>query len=322
MFSHFQSPIICIMGPTASGKTSLALELAKVLPIEIISVDSAQIYQGLDIGSGKPSLSVRNEIPHHLMDCLDPKIPYSAAQFRQDALKLIQDIRLRNKVPLLVGGTMLYFRILQQGVATLPDRDEKIRANIEAKAQQIGWENMHELLSKCDPLRAQQIKPNDKQRIQRALEIFEITGQPMSYWLEQPNPPLDLEFINIGLMPITTPRQRLHHAIEQRFKDMLAQGFIDEVTLLKARGDLDICMPSMRAVGYRQAWQYLQNEITFNEMKDKAIAATRQLAKRQLTWMRQWPSLMAYDFLDPMLPKVAHQLIAKHVCAPQFAALS
>ncbi len=292
------APVFCIMGPTASGKTDLAIALSRDLPIEIINVDSAQIYQGMDIGSGKPSKEIQQLIPHHLMDFLDPAIPYSAAQFRQDAIRVIQDIHARKALPLLVGGTMLYFKILQEGIAQLPDRDNDIRALIEAKAKEQGWVALHEELARKDPQSAIRIKPTDPQRIQRALEIIEITGKSMSSMLNQPKVAAPFNFINIGLMPLTTERAVLHQQIEKRFDAMLAQGLIEEVQSLKARQDLNLMMPSMRAVGYRQVWQYLDNEFNFDMMREKAIVATRQLAKRQLTWLRQWLNLTTYDFLD------------------------
>ncbi len=319
MLTRNNPPIICVMGPTACGKTSLAIELAKSLPIEIINVDSAQIYQGMNIGTGKPSTAILKEIPHHLMDFLDPAIPYSAAQFRQDAIRLVQEIQQRNAVPLLVGGTMLYFKILQEGINDLPDRNDVVRANIEEMANQIGWADLHQRLATIDPIRAQNIKPTDTQRIQRALEIIEITGQPMSHWLNQPKKPLDYEFINIGLMPVDSARSVLHQNIADRFDLMINQGLIEEVQSLKARGDLDMSMSSMRSVGYRQVWEYLQREITFDEMREKAIAATRQLAKRQLTWLRRWTQLLSYDFQDTNLQKKVHEIIAKHAFVSQSA---
>lgn len=299
-------PIICLMGPTACGKTDLAIQLAKSLPIEIINVDSAQIYQGMNIGSGKPSSAILKETVHHLMGFLDPLIPYSAAQFRIDALKIIQEIQQRNKVPLLVGGTMLYFKVLQEGINDLPNANQAVRDNIEKMAHQMGWAQLHQHLAQIDPQRANQIRPTDTQRIQRALEIIEITGTTMSHWLNQPKEALPYHFINIALMPIETSRSVLHDNIAMRFDSMISQGLIEEVQSLKARGDLDLSLPSMRSVGYRQVWQYLHREITFEEMREKAIAATRQLAKRQLTWLRRWTPLLAYDFQDPgVLDKVS-----------------
>ncbi len=299
---EFENPLaVCLMGPTACGKTDLAISLTQHLPIEIINVDSAQIYQGLDIGSGKPSRAIREQIPHHLMDFLDPKIPYSAAQFRMHAQALMQEIHLRGNIPVLVGGTMLYFKVLQEGMSNLPDANPSIRASIEAIASQEGWAALYQKLENDDPLTASCIKPNDTQRIQRALEILEITGKPKSYWLALPKQH-DLKhfrFLNIALLPLESLRSVLHERISLRFDAMLSHGLIDEVEKLKRRGDLDTSLPSIRAVGYRQAWQYLSGEITYDDMREKAIAATRQLAKRQLTWLRQWTGLNQFDFQDP-----------------------
>jgi len=294
--------IINLMGPTASGKTSLALMLAKHLPIEIINVDSAQIYQGMDIGTGKPSYDERAEIPHHLMDMLDPKTAYSAAEFQKDAIALITDILKRNKIPLLVGGTMLYFKALQEGLSLLPACDSAVRMRLAKEGEAMGWEVLYQKLLEKDPLCAKRISPSDPQRLSRALEVLEVTGKPMSFWLAQPKPSLsNYRFINIGLIPIQTSRSQLHERIEKRFDMMLEQGLIAEVEKLFARIELSLSLPSIRAVGYRQIWYYLLKHITYEEMREKAIAATRQLAKRQLTWLKSWPNLMAFDFLDPQL---------------------
>ncbi len=303
---HPEKPsVLCLMGPTSSGKTDLALALAKSLPIEIINVDSAQIYQGMDIGSGKPSFEVRATIPHHLMDFLDPAIAYSAAQFQQDALSLIQQIKKKGKIPLLVGGTMMYFNILKNGISTLPTGDPIIREKIASKAKEVGWPYLHQILMKDDPVAASKIKPNDQQRISRALEIKEITGENITYWQTQPIDESPYSFTYIGLTPLSTPRSILHERIENRFDAMLSRGLVQEVEKLKLRNDLDLSKPSMRAVGYRQVWQFLQGEINYDEMRNKAITATRQLAKRQLTWLRSWSSLIEYDFQDPnMVEKI------------------
>lgn len=295
--------IICILGPTASGKTQLSLNLAKRFPIEIINVDSAQIYQGLDIGSGKPNLTERAQVPHHLMDILDPKEAYSAAQFCHDALNAIQDIIVRNKIPLLVGGTMLYFKALQQGLSQLPGSDPEVRRKLEKKLQQEGIASLYQQLQSVDSVRASQIKPTDPQRILRALEIYEISGQTMSQWLSLPKANMhDYDFINMGILPKETPREELHQRIALRFDEMLQQGLIDEVKILYERGDLNASMPAIRAVGYRQSWQYLAGELSYNDMRDSAIAATRQLAKRQLTWLRSWPNLISLDLNDEAMP--------------------
>jgi len=293
--------VCCIMGPTASGKTDLSIALAKQYPIEIINVDSAQIYQGMDIGSGKPDIHVRESIPHHLIDFLDPSIAYSAAQFRVDAIACINDILSRNKIPLLVGGTMLYFKALQQGLSILPSANAEIRNALLTEAALKGWEELHVRLLSIDPVSAQKIKPTDPQRIQRALEVYEITGKPLSYWLAQPKKENDLPctFKNIAFIPIRTPRQVLHQRITERFDKMLSEGLVKEVEKLLMRRDLNESMPSMRACGYRQVYQYLTGKLSYDEMCKKAIVATCQLAKRQLTWIRQWPEIIVLDFQDP-----------------------
>ena len=300
-------PIICLLGPTASGKTNLSFSLAEQFPIEIINVDSAQIYQGLDIGSGKPSLAQRNKVPHHLMDILDASKPYSAAEFCRDAIKAISEIRLRGRTPLLVGGTMLYFKVLQQGLSVLPSSDPDIRRKLNHMMQANGLDVLYQQLQAVDPVRAKQLSPTDPQRIQRALEIYEMSGKTMTEWLS--SPPVVSHpfcFLNIGLVCNETPRFVLHQRIEARFDQMLADGFIKEVQALYQRGDLDVAMPAIRAVGYRQAWQYLTKELSYDEMREKSIAATRQLAKRQLTWLRHWPDLLPLEFDDPqLLAKVA-----------------
>lgn len=295
-------PILCIMGPTASGKTALALALAEQFPIEIINVDSAQIYRYMDIGSGKPSLAIRNKIPHHLMDILDPKQPYSAAQFCYDAVAAIQSIISRNRIPILVGGTMLYFKALQQGLSELPESSPIIRQQLEKQLQEDGLQALYQRLQRHDPLRASQIQPTDPQRILRALEIYDITNKTMSEWLATPRIPVHTyQFRNIGLIPQSTPREVLHQRIEERFDQMLKDGLVEEVNMLYQRGDLTPTMPSIRAVGYRQVWQYLDNALSYEAMRESTIAATRQLAKRQLTWLRSWPDMQFFDIDDPEL---------------------
>lgn len=307
-------PVICLMGPTASGKTDLAIHLCSYFPSEIINVDSAQIYQGLDIGSGKPALEIRQQIPHHLMDFLDPKNVYSAAQFRQDAILCIQAILARDRIPILVGGTMMYFKILQDGLSALPEADENVRKKLEQRVQEEGLEGLYKTLQEIDPASAIRIKPNDSQRIQRALEIAEITGKPMSFWLSQPkSAPLPFEFLNIALIPIETPRAVLHERIQARFNAMLEQGFVAEVEKLFQRGDLVESLPAIRSVGYRQVWQYLLGKLSYEEMVEKGVAATRQLAKRQLTWLRQWPNLETFDFHNDPLKAVLLYLHEKGV---------
>ena len=282
----FNPPILCILGPTASGKSQLALKLAAETPSEIISVDSAQVYRGMDIGTAKPSKEVRAQIPHHLIDIRDPSEAYSAADFSHYALQKIEEILARNKRPLLVGGTMLYFKALQQGLSILPKSDQEIRS----KLQQQDLTFLYQRLQQLDPITAKKLAPKDRQRIQRALEIYEITGATMSELIEQQQiVKPKYEFINMAIN--VKDRTVLHRRIEQRFDLMLSQGLVDEVKKLYDRGDLNLTMPSMRAVGYRQVWQYLAGSLTYEAMRSEAIAATRQLAKRQLTWLRSWPNI-------------------------------
>jgi len=286
-------PAIFLMGPTASGKTDLAMALCDVLPCEIISVDSALIYRGMDIGTGKPSAAELIRYPHHLVNFLDPVQAYSAANFRDDAIRQMSDISARGRIPLLVGGTMMYFRLLLAGMSELPAADAMVRAEIEAIAQQHGWAHVHGLLAQVDAESAVRINPNDPQRLQRALEVYRLTGVSMSEWRrrEQARESVVLPWrvIQLGLLPRN--RAWLHQRIAQRFHLMLAQGFEDEVRQLCARGDLHLELPSMRSVGYRQMWQYIDGIYDYEQMVAAAIAATRQLAKRQLTWLRGWPQL-------------------------------
>jgi tRNA dimethylallyltransferase len=295
-----KASVICLMGPTAAGKTALAVELVQQLPCEIISVDSAMVYRGMDIGSAKPDAATLKMAPHRLIDFVDPAVPYSAGQFRTDALFEIEDILKQGKTPLLVGGTMMYFRVLQQGLATLPKANTEVRAAIKAQAAQHGWQHLHEELKIIDPIAASRINPNDTQRIQRALEVFRLTGKPISTWQAEDTSPLSTyNVINIGLMP--SNRDWLHERIAQRFHKMLVDGFIDEVKKLYARGDLTPELPSIRSVGYRQVWSYLAGEITEAQMIESAITATRQLAKRQMTWLRSWPEIALFDCEDARL---------------------
>ncbi|MFI4938377.1 MAG: tRNA (adenosine(37)-N6)-dimethylallyltransferase MiaA [Candidatus Berkiellales bacterium] len=290
------------MGPTASGKTDLAIALVRHFPVEIINVDSAQIYRNMDIGSGKPSLETRQTVTHHLMDILDPPQSYSAAQFRQEALILIADIVKRNKIPLCVGGTMLYFKALQQGLSVLPTSDPTLRAQLDEAMAREGLAVHYERLMAMDPLTAKRLQPKDRQRIQRALEIYALTHQPMSYWLGQKiDETMPYHFINIALMPIETPRSLLHQRIEKRFDEMLQNGLVEEVEKLLQNHQLNVSCPALKAVGYRQVAQYLLGNLSFEAMREKAIASTRQLAKRQLTWLRHWPNLIAFDFMDQHL---------------------
>jgi len=293
--------IVCLMGPTASGKTTLSLKLAQQFPFEIINVDSAQVYQGMNIGTGKPSLTQLKQTPHHIIDFLDPSIPYSVAKFCEDAKEAIVEIRNRGRFPLLVGGTMLYFKALQQGLAPLPNSQSKIRNRLVQKGLEKGWSYLHEQLQAVDPISASRINPTDQQRIARALEIFEITNKPMSYWLEKTKALTPYRTINLAIQPVTSCRSLLHERIAIRFDQMLSDGFVEEVTQLLKRDSLDLSAPACKAVGYRQVISYLKAEMTFDEMREKAIAATRQLAKRQLTWLRAWENLTSFDFLDNQL---------------------
>jgi tRNA dimethylallyltransferase len=289
------------MGPTASGKTAAALEIASHIPSEIISVDSALVYRGMDVGTAKPTADERASVPHHLIDILDPREAYSVMQFRQDALRLVAEIAQRGKLPLLVGGTMLYFKGLRDGLDALPPADAALRAQIDEEAARIGMPAMHAKLATLDPITAARLKPNDTQRIQRALEIIELTGQPMSQLLERA-PKLSLPFDLLPLSLEPSERSVLHDRIAARFDAMLAPddgGLLNEVTLLRARGDLHLSLPSMRCVGYRQAWEYLDGAYDFTALRDKGIAATRQLAKRQLTWLRSMPDRVVIDCIAP-----------------------
>ena len=276
---------IALMGPTASGKTRLAIELAQQMNGEIISVDSALVYRGMDIGTAKPSAAERAEVPHHLIDIVDPHDAYSAAMFAADARRLIAEVRARGRAPLLVGGTMLYAKALFGGLHDLPSADAEVRARLDREAAAIGWPGMHARLAAVDPVTAARLAPNDSQRIQRALEIVELTGEPMSALLARPAPPPDAgAFRLLSLEP--ADRAWLHRRIAQRFDAMLRDGLLEEVRRLRARGDLDPSLPSIRSVGYRQAWAHLDGECDLDALRERGIAATRQLAKRQLTWLR------------------------------------
>jgi tRNA dimethylallyltransferase len=296
MLQTIHPPAIFLMGPTASGKTAAAVELAQHLPVELISVDSALVYREMNIGTAKPDAATLAVAPHQLIDIIDPTDVYSAAAFRADALRLMQEITARGKIPLLVGGTMLYFRALRFGLSDLPQANTEIRAEIEEQAVQSGWPHMHEELAKIDPVTAARLKPNDSQRIQRALEIYRISGQPMSTLLGlQEAYQLPYRLIPLALIP--SERKQLHQRIETRFADMLKQRLLDELEDLQRKYVLNSEMASMRCVGYRQAWQYLAGDIDKNDLLEQGIAATRQLAKRQLTWLRGMPDSIEFDCL-------------------------
>ncbi len=295
-------PAIFLMGPTASGKTAVAVELVERLPCEIISVDSALVYGGMDIGTAKPDAATLSRAPHHLIDILTPTEAYSAAQFRADALRLMAEITARGRIPLLVGGTMLYFKALREGLSELPQADPAIRAAIDALAAEAGWPAVHAELARLDPVTAARLEPTDSQRIQRALEVCHLTGRPMSEFLARPAAGgFPYRVISLALVP--EDRSELHRRIAQRFDAMLAHGLIDEVRQLRAAYPLDLSLPSMRCVGYRQVWQHLEGEYDLGALREKGIAATRQLAKRQLTWLRGMEGLEILDCLESGLAR-------------------
>lgn len=287
-------PAILLLGPTASGKSALALELAETLGCEIVSVDSAQIYRHMDIGTAKPDAEQRTRIPHHLIDILDPHESYSAARFRDDTLAIMREITERGKIPLLVGGTMLYFKALTEGLNDLPQADPTVRLVIDTMADEKGWPALHQDLARADPEAARRIKPNDAQRIQRALEVFYITGKSMTALLEQPKYVyLPYRIIRLALVP--RERNWLHERIAERFELMLELGLIGELRRLRRDYALEPTMPSMRSVGYRQVWRYLDGEYALTTLREKAVAATRQLAKRQLTWLKSMHDVASFD---------------------------
>ena len=296
---------VLLMGPTGSGKTEAAVRLAEQLPLEIVSVDSALVYRGMDIGTAKPPLSVRTRIPHHLIDIRDPAEGYSVGEFTLDVQRVMQEVWSRGRQPLLVGGTMMYFHALTAGIADLPQADLAVRAAIDAQAAQTGWAAVHEELARVDPQAAARIHNNDPQRIQRALEVHRITGQTITS-LQQARVSVfaDVNVMEIALAPLE--RGELHTKIEMRFKAMLDAGFVEEVRNLYERGDLSPEHPSMRAVGYRQLWRYLTGQIGLNDATNQAIAATRQLAKRQMTWLRRRTDAR---WLDSMRPDVARAIL-------------
>jgi tRNA dimethylallyltransferase len=293
---------VAIMGPTASGKTAAALAIARTRPVEIISVDSALVYRGMDIGTAKPTPAELASAPHHLIDIIDPLDAYSVMQFRTDTLRLVSEIAARGALPLLVGGTMMYFKGLTDGLDDLPTADAALRQRLDAEAARDGWPALHARLAVLDPITAERLKPNDAQRINRALEIIELTGQPMSSLLSgRSKLALPFELVSFALEP--SDRAVLHQRIAVRFDQMLGTsddtGLVAEVAGLRARGDLNPSLPSMRCVGYRQAWDYLDGTVDRPALRELGIIATRQLAKRQLTWLRAMPERIVIDCLAP-----------------------
>ncbi|MFI3196852.1 MAG: tRNA (adenosine(37)-N6)-dimethylallyltransferase MiaA [Methylococcaceae bacterium] len=297
-------PAIFLMGPTASGKTALSVQLAQALGGEIISVDSALVFKGMDIGTAKPTLEERGGIPHHLIDILDPSEAFSTGQFRTQALDLMAAITRRGKIPILVGGTMLYFNALFNGLAVLPEANPEIRVKLDQDLERLGKEALHQRLAAIDPLAAARIHPNDPQRVQRALEVYEISGKPLSSFFNAAQGE-DFPYQKIKLIVAPPDRKILHDIIAQRFRRMLEQGFINEVEALYQRGDLTEKTPAIRAVGYRQVWAYLNGEDDLESMTEKGIIATRQLAKRQFTWLRRETDAIGFETGDTdLLQKV------------------
>ncbi|MDT8997668.1 tRNA (adenosine(37)-N6)-dimethylallyltransferase MiaA [Paucibacter sp. APW11] len=295
---------ICLAGPTGTGKTACALRVAEYLPVEIISVDSALVYRGMDIGTAKPSAAELAQVPHHLIDIIDPLESYSAAEFARSAQTLAAEVLARGRLPLLVGGTMLYFKALFDGLSNLPQADEALRASIDARAAELGWPALHAELAVLDPVTAARLAPNDSQRIQRALEVCQLSGKPMSQLFAEQQRSSGVDWPLISLEP--QDRGWLHQRLNQRFEQMLAAGLIDEVRALRARGDLHLGLPSMRCVGYRQTWEALDAN-DFSQLAEQGAAATRQLAKRQITWLRSMPQrqVIACDGPAPELHLLA-----------------
>ncbi len=309
-------PAIFLMGPTASGKTGVAVELAQRLPVELVSVDSALVFRDMDIGTAKPDAATLAKAPHHLIDIVDPTDAYSAAAFRHDALRLMADITARGKIPLLVGGTMLYFKALREGLSDLPQSDAAVRAELDAEIAEHGIKALHRKLAEVDPETAARLAPGDTQRVQRAMEIFRISGQPMSELLKrQTQRELPYDILPIALVP--NDRSALHQRIAMRFLQMLKDGLVDELRMLRAKYPLHRDMTSMRCVGYRQAWEFLEGEISEDELLEKGVAATRQLAKRQLTWLRSMPDNIELDCLQPdLFERVVHILEEARITHP------
>ena len=291
-----------LLGPTASGKSRLALELAADLPLEIVVMDSAQVYRGMDIGTAKPTAEERARVPHHLIDLVDPDQSYSVGLWREGAVQTVSGILQKNRIPLLVGGTMLYYRALTAGLAAMPSSDPELRAELDASAARRGWPSLHAELAKVDPEAAQRIQPNDAQRIQRALEVWKLTGEPLSKIQLRKEAPLPFALKALALMP---ERAALHARIADRFGAMLAAGLVDELRSLKSRFALHPALPSMRAVGYRQAWEFLEGRFGEDELRSRGVAATRQLAKRQLTWLRSFRDVETLPAADPRILRLA-----------------
>ena len=296
-------PVIAIMGPTASGKTGLALDIAAKVESEVISVDSALVYKGMDIGTAKPTQEEQAGVVHHLIDIIDPAQSYSVSQFVNDTNALIGDILARGKVPILAGGTMMYFNALINGISPLPKSDEKIRDEISQQAQRLGWSKLHDELRGVDPISGERIHPNDPQRITRALEVYRSTGKTLTHWQQQEGEKCPYNIAQFAIAP--ADRAVLHERIATRFDLMLEQGFENEVVKLYERSDLHEDLPSIRSVGYRQMWQYLDGQLSYAEMRERGIIATRQLAKRQLTWLRGWEQVTWLDtFANDNLTKI------------------
>ena len=295
-----------LLGPTASGKSALALKAAEKLPVEIVSMDSALVYRGMDIGTAKPGAALRAAVPHHLIDIIEPDQSYSAGRWRIDAIRAVSEIFERGGIPLLVGGTMLYYRALISGLDELPQADARVRADIDAEAAARGWPALHAELAKVDAKAAQRIAPNDPQRIQRALEVWRVTGTALSQLQGSRENELPFGIKGVAIIP---ERAALHERIAKRFDAMLQLGLIDEVKSLRKKHRLSAAMPSMRAVGYRQVWEYLEGKTDRQEMRERAVIATRQLAKRQLTWLRSFPDLLRLDAGGAQDPAIALHLL-------------
>jgi tRNA dimethylallyltransferase len=304
-----QPPVICIMGPTASGKTALAMALCDNLPCDIISVDSALVFKGMDIGTAKPTAEELKAYPHRLIDIIDPSESYSAADFCRDALAEIAKIRANNRIPILVGGTMMYFKSLIDGLSPLPEADPALRKEIESEAQIHGWQSLHDELANCDPESALRIHQNDPQRLTRAIEVFRLTGKTLTELRDVVGEKLSGDIIQLALIP--NDRKVLHDRIEMRFNQMIEQNFEDEVKSLYQRGDLHENLSSIRCVGYRQMWQYLDGENSHEDMVFRGVCATRQLAKRQLTWLRGWPNLTELHMEDETNLQQVLSLVSK-----------